>query len=85
MSRKKAKTAEPAEVTEQPKVEDEPSQPTRQPRALTAPEGYELVDWYFGPRIYAGKYGTVDLLTLTPDRADSLVRRGFRHLRRRSD
>lgn len=48
---------------------------------LQAPEGFELVDWKWGRRVQAGRYGTIDLATLTPEGAARLVRRGFKYIR----
>jgi hypothetical protein len=50
---------------------------------LKAPEGFKLVNWPGGHRIDAGKFGIVDLVTLTPVRAESLVKRGFKFLARK--
>ncbi len=67
---------------EQAKVStSEPSPETANP--LSAPEGYELVNWTFGPRIQAGKHGTVDLRRLSQSRAEQLVRSGFKYLRKK--
>ena len=51
---------------------------------LQAPDGYELVDWTFGPRIVTNKFGTIDLRKLTPQRAEQLVRMKFKYLKRKS-
>jgi len=46
-------------------------------------EHFELVDWKGGPRQAFGRFGVVDLRTITLQRANSLVQRGFGKLRRR--
>lgn len=59
---------------------------TTEPTAssLQAPEGYELVNWTFGPRIDAGKHGIIDLRKLSSERAGQLVRAKFKYLRKKS-
>lgn len=46
-------------------------------------EQYELVNWVGGYRQTFGRYGVVDVSTITLRRADALVRAGFSKLRRK--
>lgn len=43
---------------------------------------YELVDWKGGSRQVFGRFGVVDLNTLTVKQAEKLVRMGFPKLRK---
>ncbi|MEM9835151.1 MAG: hypothetical protein AAF828_01535 [Bacteroidota bacterium] len=52
-------------------------------KAATAPAGFELKNWTFGTRINAGKFGIIDLDTLSPQRAGQLVDGGFKYLVRK--
>lgn len=47
---------------------------------------FELVDWP-GPqkKLYFGKFGIVDLETITPKQAESLVKRKFSKIRQKED
>ena len=49
--------------------------------ADTAKE-FELVGWVGSYRQSFGKFGIVDLSTLTPEKADRLVKRGFKKIQR---
>jgi len=44
---------------------------------------FELVDWVGSHRQSFGKFGVVDLSTLDPKRADRLVKRGFKKIKRK--
>jgi len=44
---------------------------------------FKLVGWLGGTRQNFGKFGIVNLKTLTPAQADSLIQRGFKKLARK--
>ena len=44
---------------------------------------YELVKWVGGPRQLFGKFGIIDVTTLTPEKAAILVEKGWRRLRKK--
>ena len=50
------------------------------PAKLKAPEGFALKDWTFGSTIDAGKFGIINLDTLTALRAQRLVDMKFPYL-----
>ena len=54
--------------------------PAAAPAQLKAPEGFALKDWTFGSTIDAGKFGIINLDTLTPLRAQRLVDMKFPYL-----
>jgi|GEM_PF-2749344 len=45
---------------------------------------FELVNWVGGHRQEFGKFGVIDLTKLTPQRATSLIQRGFSKLKAKS-
>lgn len=47
---------------------------------VKAPEGFQLVDWVGGHRQVFGRFGIIDLTTLTPARAENLIKKGFKKL-----
>ena len=61
---------------------DKQESPSSSSSALKAPKGFALVNWKFGSKIDAGKYGVIDLDTLTTTRAAQLVTRGFPYLKK---
>lgn len=79
MAEKKNETPE-AVATEKTAIIAAPSAPSTE---LKAPKGFDLVNWPGGPRIDAGKFGVLDLTTMTPARAEQLVSRGFKFLKRK--
>lgn len=46
-------------------------------------EQYEVINWKGGHRQVFGRFGEVDLTTLTPKRAERLIKGGFTKLRRK--
>lgn len=60
-----------------------PEVQNKKAQALNAPEGFALQNWTFGTRIDAGKFGVIDLETLTPRRAEKLVAKGFPYLKKK--
>lgn len=55
------------------------SHPSKLPTAVA--QRYELVGWFGGTRQHFGRFGIVDLETITPEKAALLVRAGFKKLR----